>query len=181
MESPDLSSPELPSSDSRFPEILNFPKWEISRHVASLNRMVQILSRGFHNGKSRSLITRTPEFSTPDFPKWEILRHVASFNRTTQIHFGAFTLIHWGFNPRVSPDRSNGCRVFQPRSDGSDRFLTCAFSHDFLDGENSTAQMFSWTLGIYDPDLFATHKDTEGHRGMALNILLSPTKSNGHE
>jgi hypothetical protein len=43
------------------------------------------------------------------------------------------------------------------------------------------AQMFSWTLAIYDPDLFATHEEIEGHRGMALNILLSPTKYIGHE
>jgi hypothetical protein len=99
---------------TRTPEFVipNFSNWEISRHMASLNQMVQILSRGFHNGKSQSFITRTPEFSTHDFPKWEILRHVASFNWTTQIHFGTFSLIHWGFNPRVSPDRSNDCRVF---------------------------------------------------------------------
>jgi hypothetical protein len=139
------------------------------------------LSRGFRHGKSRSLFTKTPEFSTPDFPKWEILRHVASFNPTTQIHFGAFALIHWGFNPQVSPDRSNGCRVFQPRSNGLDRFLTYAYSPNFLDGEKSTVQMLSWTLGIYGPNLFATHEDTESHRGKALNIVLSPTKSNGHE
>jgi hypothetical protein len=37
--------------------------------------------------------------------------------------FRGFAPIHWGFNPRVTPDRSNGCRVFQPRSDGSDWFL----------------------------------------------------------
>jgi hypothetical protein len=57
--------------NSRVP-IPDFPKWEISRHVASLNRTVQIYLRGFHHGKSRSLITRTPEFPIPDFPKWEI-------------------------------------------------------------------------------------------------------------
>jgi hypothetical protein len=50
------------------------------------------LSRGFHHGKSRSLITRTPEFAIPDFPKWEISRHVASFNRTTRIYFGVSTM-----------------------------------------------------------------------------------------
>jgi hypothetical protein len=143
--------------------------------------MVQICLQGFHHGKSRSLVTRTPEFAIPDFPKWEISRHVASLNRTVHICLGAFAPIHWGFNPRLSPDRSNGYRVFQPRSDSSDRFLTCAFSHDFLVVEKSMVQMFSWTLGIYDPDLFATHEDTESHRGKVLNILLSPTKSNGHE
>jgi hypothetical protein len=99
----------------------------------------------------------------------------------TQIHFRAFALIHWGFNSRVSPDRSNVCQVFQPRSDGSDRFLTCAYSPDFLDEEKLTVQMLSWTLGIYGPDLFATHEDIESHMGKVINILLSPTKSNGHE
>jgi hypothetical protein len=123
----------------------------------------------------RSFVTRTPEFPIPDFPKWEISRHMASFNQTVQIYFGAFAPIHWGFNPRVSPNRSNGSRVFHPRSDGSDRFLTCAFSHDFLDVEKSMVQMFSWTLGIYNPDLFATHEDTERQGGKAFNPLLSPT------
>jgi hypothetical protein len=61
------------------------------------------------------------------------------------------------------------------RSDDSDRFLTCAFSHDFLDVEKSMVQMFSWTLRIYDPDLFTTHKDTERQSGKAFNTLISPT------
>jgi hypothetical protein len=139
------------------------------------------LSQGFHHGKSRSHITRTPEFAIPDFLKWEISRHVAPLNRMVQICLRAFALIHRGFNPRVSPDRSNDFRGIQSRYDGSDRFLTCAFSHDFLDVGKSMVQMFSWTLGIYAPDHFATHEDTESHRGMALNILLTPTKSNGHE
>jgi hypothetical protein len=123
----------------------------------------------------RSFITRTLEFPIPNFPKWEISRHVDSFNRTTWIYFGAFTLIHWGFNPWLSLDRSNDCRVFQLRSNNSDRFLTCAFSHEFLVVEKSTVQMFSWTLGIYDLDLFATHEDTERQNGKAFNPLLSPT------
>jgi hypothetical protein len=106
---------------------------------------------------------------------------MAFVTRTVQIYFEAFTPIHWGFNPRVSPDRSNGYRVFQPRFDGSDRFLTCVLSHDSLDVERSMVWMLSWTLGIYGPNLFATHEDTESHRGKALNILLSPTKSNSHE
>ena len=93
----------------------------------------------------------------------------------TQSHFGDFTLIHQGFNPWVSPDRSNDCQVFQPRSNGSDKFLTCAFSHEFLVMEKSMVQMFSWTLGIYDPDLFATHEDTERPSCKAFNTLLSPT------
>jgi hypothetical protein len=41
--------------------------------------------------------------------------------------------------------------------------------------EKSTVQMFSWTLGIYDPDLFATHEDIERKSGKAFNTQLSPT------
>jgi hypothetical protein len=100
---------------------------------------------------------------------------VASLNWTVQIYFGAFAPIHWGFNPRVSLDRSNGYWVFQLRSNSSDRFLTCAFSHDFLDVEKSIVQMFSWTLGIYDPDLFATHEDIERQNGKTFNTLIYPT------
>jgi hypothetical protein len=36
-------------------------------------------------------------------------------------------------------------------------------------------QILSWTLGIYGPDLFATHEDTEKPSGKAFNTLLSPT------
>jgi hypothetical protein len=36
-------------------------------------------------------------------------------------------------------------------------------------------QMFSWTLGIYEPDLFTTHEDTKRQSGKAFNTLLSPT------
>jgi hypothetical protein len=35
--------------------------------------------------------------------------------------------------------------------------------------------MFSWTLGIYDPDLFATREDTERQSDKAFNPLISPT------
>jgi hypothetical protein len=85
-----------------------------------------------------------------------------------QIYFGVFSPIHWGFDPWVYPEKSNGCWVFQSRSNSSDRFLTSAFSRNFLDMEKSTVQIFSWTLGIYDPDLFATHKDTKIQSGKAL-------------
>ena len=83
--------------------------------------------------------------------------------------------IHWGLNPRVTPDKSNGCRVFQPRSDGSDRFPTSGLSHDFLNVERSMVWILSWTLGIYGPKLFATHEDTGKPSGKAFNALLSPT------
>ena len=36
-------------------------------------------------------------------------------------------------------------------------------------------QILSWTLEIYDPDLFATHEDTEKPSGKEFNTLLSPT------
>jgi hypothetical protein len=60
--------------------------------------------------------------SDSDFPKWEI-SHVPPSLWTAQIYPGVFIPIHWDLNPRVTPDRSNGCRVFQSRSDGSDRLL----------------------------------------------------------
>jgi hypothetical protein len=64
---------------------------------------------------------------------------------------------------------------FQPRSDVSDRFLTCGFSHDFLNMERSTVRILSWTLGIYGPKLFATHEDIEKPSGKTFNALLSLT------
>jgi hypothetical protein len=94
--------------------------------------------------------------SIPGFPQWKVP-------------------IHWGVNPRVSSDRSNDCRVFQPKSDGSDRFLTCGLSHDFLNVERFTVQILSWTLGIYGPDFFAIHEVTEKLSSRAFNTLLSPT------
>jgi hypothetical protein len=66
--------------------------WLIFRHVASVNRTVQIYPEDFHHGKSRSLVTRTPDSAIPDFPKWEISRHVASLNRTVQICLGVSTM-----------------------------------------------------------------------------------------
>jgi hypothetical protein len=50
------------------------------------------LSRGFHHGKSRSLITRTPEFAIPNFLKWEISQHVASLNWMVQIYLWVSTM-----------------------------------------------------------------------------------------
>jgi hypothetical protein len=99
---------------------------------------------------------------------------MASVTWTVQIYFWAFTPIHCRFNPWVSPNRSNSCWVFQPRSDNSNRFLTCVLSHDSLDMERSMVQMLSWTLGIYSPDLFATHKDIKvtGVRHLTSYFLL---------
>jgi hypothetical protein len=106
--------------DSAIPD---FPKWVILRHVASVIRTAHIYPGVF--------TMENPELSSlgilnsviPDFLKWVILRHVASVNQTTPIYPRFFAPIHWGLNPRVTPDRSNGYRVFQPRSDGSDWFL----------------------------------------------------------
>jgi hypothetical protein len=126
--------------------ISDFSKWEISRHVASVNRTTQIypevstmespdpLSTGIpiprflisRNGRSRDmwppLIGRLK--SIPGFPQWKVP-------------------IHWGVNPRVSSDRSNDCRVFHPKSNGSERFLSCGLSHDFLNVERSMVQILS--------------------------------------
>jgi hypothetical protein len=76
--------------DSRFPEMGNL----MTRGLRQSDG--PDLSRGFHHGKSRSLVTRTPEFAIPDFPKWVISRHVASVKSRVQIYFGDFSPIHWG-------------------------------------------------------------------------------------
>jgi hypothetical protein len=56
------------------------------------------LSRGFHHGKSQTLVTRTSKFVIPDSPKWAILRHVASVVHTVQIYPEVFTME----NPELS-------------------------------------------------------------------------------
>jgi hypothetical protein len=43
------------------------------------------LFRGFHHGKSRTLVIRILDFVIPNFPKWVILRNMASFIWTAQI------------------------------------------------------------------------------------------------
>jgi hypothetical protein len=50
------------------------------------------LSRGFHHGKSQTLVNRNPDSAIPDFPKWKVSQKVASVNRTTQIRPGVFTM-----------------------------------------------------------------------------------------
>jgi hypothetical protein len=76
----------------RFPEMSNLMTRRLLRSGGS------DLSRGFHHGKSRTLITRTSEFAIPDFTKWEISRHMASVNRTVHIYPGVFTME----NPELS-------------------------------------------------------------------------------
>jgi hypothetical protein len=41
-----------------------------------------------------------------------------------------------------------------------------------MDVERSTVQMISWTLGVYDPDFLAIHKD-KGKRSKVCNTLAS--------
>jgi hypothetical protein len=77
-----IGTPESPI----FPETGNLS----TRHL--LKSDGPQLLRGFHPGKSRSLVARTPDLAIPDFPKWEISRHVASVNRTAQIYPGVFTM-----------------------------------------------------------------------------------------
>jgi hypothetical protein len=149
--------------------------------VASVNRTTRI-----YFGVSTM---ECPDLSSPELPSsrlpisqsgkyldtWPpLLGRSRSISGLSPLFTGGLTLGYLLIDPTT-------VEVFQPRSDGSDRFLTCVLSHDSLDMERSTVRMLSWTLGIYGPDLFATHEDTESHRGKALNILLSPTKSNGHE
>jgi hypothetical protein len=52
--------------DSRFPEMGDLT----TRGLRQLDG--PDLSQDFHNGKSRSLVNRTPDFLTPGFPKWVI-------------------------------------------------------------------------------------------------------------
>ena len=47
-------------------------------------------SRGFHHGKSRTLVNKNLDSVIPGFPKWEISRHMASVNRTAQIRLRVF-------------------------------------------------------------------------------------------
>jgi hypothetical protein len=88
---------------------------------------------------------------------------------------GFFAPIHRSLNPRVTPEKSNGCWVFQSISDSSNRFPTRVLSPDFLNVEGSTVRILPWTLGIYGPKLFTTHEDTGKQSGKASNVLLSPT------
>jgi hypothetical protein len=73
------------------------------------------------------------------------------------------------FKPRATLDRSNVCRLFRPRSDGSDLSLHCVVPK--LPGHESTVQILSRTLGIYGPDFFATRED-KGKRVKAFNALI---------
>jgi hypothetical protein len=137
MENPELLSTGIP-----------IPRFPISRNGRSHDTWPPSIgrlrsTRGFHHGKSQTLVNRNPDSAIPDFPKWEISRHVASVNRTAQIYSRVFTPIHWSLNPRVTPDRSNGCRVFQPRSDGSYWFLPMHSSTTPWTWKRSTVQILS--------------------------------------
>jgi hypothetical protein len=81
----------------------------------------------------------------------------------------ASVVLHERFKPRATLDRSNVCRLFRPRSDGSDLSLHCVIPK--LPGHESTVQILSRTLGIYGPDFFATHED-KGKRVKAFNTLI---------
>jgi hypothetical protein len=72
--------------DHQFPKMGNLMTRGLSRSGGP------DLSRGFHPRNSRTLVTRTPEFTIPDFPKWEISRHVASVIQTVHIYPEVFTM-----------------------------------------------------------------------------------------
>jgi hypothetical protein len=57
--------------------------------------------------------------------------------------FGTFAsaALHVRFKPHATLDRSNGCRLFRPRSDGSDLSFHCAFPT--LPGHESMVQILS--------------------------------------
>jgi hypothetical protein len=92
-----------------------------------------------------------------------------------QIYPEAFSPIHWGLNPRVTSNRSNGCQSFPAEIAWLRLAPTRAFFHDSLDVEKSTVQILSWTLEIYDLEFFAAHEGTEKPSGKVFNTLPSPT------
>jgi hypothetical protein len=100
---------------------------------------------------------------------------MASVTWTVQIYLGAFPPIHWGFNPRVSPDRSNDYQVFQSRYDGSDKFLTCVLSHDSLDMERSYGLECShgpWGSTVPTSSLPTKTQKVTGVRNLTSYFLL---------
>jgi hypothetical protein len=135
------------------------PIGRISRHVSSCRRAAQIyftLSR-FLRSSTQTLVLRIPELPNADIPIQSPSRN--SRSATLRVRF----------KPRVILDRSNGCRLFRPRSDGSDLSLHCVVPK--LPGHEFTVQILSRTLGIYDPDFFATRED-KGKRVKAFNALV---------
>jgi hypothetical protein len=72
--------------DSRFPEMGDLATRGLRQSDGSN------LSRGFHIGKSQTLVNGNPDSVILDLPKWEISRQVASVNQTVQIYPGVSTL-----------------------------------------------------------------------------------------
>jgi hypothetical protein len=79
------------------------------------------------------------------------------------------------FNPRVTSDRFNGCRVFQLRYDSPDRFLPMHSAMTPWSWKRSTIQIISWTLEIYDPKFLTAHEDMENIGVRHFNTLPSPS------
>jgi hypothetical protein len=131
----------------------------ISQHVSSCRRAAQIyftLSR-FLRLSTQTLVLRIPELLNVDIP----IQSPSQSSRSATLHVR--------FKPRVILNRSNGCRLFRPRSDGSDLSLHCVVPK--MPGHESTVQILSRTLGIYDPDFFTTLED-KGKRVKAFNTLV---------
>jgi hypothetical protein len=42
-----------------------------------------------------------------------------------------------------------------------------------MDMEKSMVQMFSWTMGVYDPDFFAIHEDRGKGERYVMPLFLS--------
>jgi hypothetical protein len=111
------------------------PIGRVSRHVSSCRRAAQIyftLSR-FLRSSTLTLILRIPELPNADIP----IQSPSQYSRSATLRMR--------FKPRVILDRSNDCRLFRPRSDGSDLSLHCTVPK--LPGHESTVQILSRTLG----------------------------------
>jgi hypothetical protein len=105
------------SRDSRFPEMGDLATRGLRRSDGS--DYIGVFTWDF------------PEFLLPGLPisRFPISRNgrsrdtwPPSFGRLRSI-LGVFAPVHWELNLRVAPNISNGYRVFQSRSDGSDQFL----------------------------------------------------------
>jgi hypothetical protein len=128
-----------------------------------------------------------PEFLLPGLPisRFPISRNgrsrdtwPPSFGRLRSI-LGVFAPVHWGLNPRVAPNISNGCRVFQSRSDGSDRLLLGHSCMTLWTWKNrrSRHSLGPWRSTIRKSSLSTKTQKTKGVR--LLTSLPFSYQSNG--
>jgi hypothetical protein len=131
----------------------------ILRHVSSLQRMAQVLSL------FRDFYCRVPGLSSFGLQNSQMLKP------RYELLLGTFAsaVLRVRFKPHATLNRSNVCRLFRPRSDGSD--LSLHYVVPELPRHESMVQILSWTLGIYGHDFFAS-REAKGKRGKAFNALV---------